>query len=110
MPFEKPNDMGEFRTLVMGLGEKKCFVQVSTEWCGPCQGIKVQMEQLSTDLADSYVFVYIDCDKCEQMQELFQIATMPTFLIFKGPGMPSARYEGALPDKIREFANEHKDA
>ena len=109
MPFEKPENMGDFRTIVMGAGEKKCFVQVSTEWCGPCQGIKEDMATLAEDMAENYIFIYIDCDKCEQMQELFQIATMPTFLIFKGAGMPAARYEGALPDKIREFAVNSKD-
>ena len=35
---------------------------------------------------------------------------MPTFLIFKGPGMPVARYEGGQADKIREFAENNKDA
>ena len=64
--------MNEFKTLVVAAANsKKCFVQVSAEWCGPCQGIKDDMAQMATDFADQYTFIYIDCDKCEQMQELF---------------------------------------
>ena len=110
MGFQKPENMGEFRTIVMGASGKKVFCQVSAEWCGPCQGIKTEMDQFAETYAENYIFVYIDCDKCEQMQDLFQIATMPTFLVFKGPGAPAARYEGALPNKIEEFIIEHKDA
>ena len=108
MPFVCPEDMGEFRTAVMGAS--KCFVQVSTSWCGPCQGIKEDMAALAEEFAANYTFVYVDCDKCEEMQDMFEVTTMPTFLVFKGAGAPSARYEGAKVDKIREFIEANKDA
>ena len=65
MPFENPEDMGAFRTLVMADASQKMFCQVSAASCGPCQLIKDDMEALSNDPSESYKFVYIDVDKME---------------------------------------------
>ena len=67
MGFERPESMQAFGQAIVNAGDKKCFVQVSATWCGPCQLIKDQMEQLSSDMADSYAFVYVDVDKCDQV-------------------------------------------
>ena len=67
------------------------------------------MATLAEEMADSYVFVYVDCDKIEDMQEAFEISTMPTMLIFKGMGAPLGKWEGGKMDAIRNFANENKD-
>ena len=64
---------------------------------------------LSNDFNNEYVFIYADVDKLEQIQDSFEISSMPTFLIFKGPGAPIGRYEGGKVDKIREFAEQNKD-
>ncbi len=109
MPFAKPNDIQEFGSAISGAGDKKCFVQVSAAWCGPCQLIKDEMEALSVEMADTYVFIYADCDKIDDLQEAFEVSTMPTMLIFKGPGAPIGKWEGAKMDAIRNFANENKD-
>ena len=91
-------------------GDKKVFCQVSATWCGPCQLIKDEMAAMAEEFDASYVFCYIDVDKCPEIQEPFEIASMPTFLIFKGQGAPLARYEGGKADKIREFIEQNKDA
>uniref|UniRef100_A0A7S3HY81 Thioredoxin domain-containing protein n=2 Tax=Choreotrichia TaxID=141411 RepID=A0A7S3HY81_9SPIT len=109
MPFQHPQSLQEFFGAVTGAGEKKVFVQVSAEWCGPCQLIKDDMATLAEDLAETYVFVYADVEKMEEVADTFECSTMPTFLIFKGPGAPIGRYEGGKADKIREFAVENKD-
>ena len=70
--------------------------------------IKDDLAQLSTDYENDYVFIYADVDKMEEVQEAFEVTTMPTFLIFKGPGAPLGKWEGAKVDKIREFAENHK--
>ena len=67
------------------------------------------MAQLAEDFDGQYVFIYADVDKMEEVQDAFEVTTMPTFLIFKGPGAPLAKYEGAKPDKIREFVENNKD-
>ena len=69
----------------------------------PCQGIKTDMEAFAEEFGASYNFVYVDCDKCEEIQDVFQVATMPTFLVFRGMGAPLGRFEGVKLDKIREF-------
>ena len=68
------------------------------------------MAELATEFDANYTFVYVDMDKCEEMQEVFEVTTMPTFLIFKGMGAPTGRYEGVKVDKIREFLENNKDA
>ena len=68
------------------------------------------MQALAEEFGDSYNFIYVDCDKCEEIQDVFEVTTMPTFLIFKGMGAPLGKYEGAKVDKIREFIVNNKDA
>ena len=66
------------------------------------------MAQIAEEFDEKYVFVYVDCDKCEQVQDMFQVATMPTFLIFNGPGAPVDRMEGVLLNKIREMLEQNQ--
>ena len=110
MPFVSPQNTEEFKTAVAGSTDKKAFCQISTSWCGPCQGIKDDMAALATEFDADYTFIYVDCDLCEEIQDIFEVATMPTFLIFKGMGAPVGRYEGAKVDKIREFIVNNKEA
>ena len=71
MPFQHPNDMGEFRQIVMDNADKKVLVQVSATWCGPCSLIKDDLAAIAEEFAANYVFVYADVDKLEDVQELF---------------------------------------
>ena len=109
MVFEYPEDMAAFGQAVVKAGEKKSFIQVSASWCGPCQQIKDEMAQLSEELKDSYVFIYVDTDKCEEIQELYEVTSMPTFIILTGPGPAKARYEGGQFPSIKAFAEDNKD-
>ena len=67
MPFVYPENVNEFREAIMGAGSKKAFCQVSTTWCGPCQSIKADMAAIAEEFDEKYVFVYVDCDKCEEV-------------------------------------------
>ena len=110
MPFQHPADLQAFFGCVQPAdAPKKTFVQVSAEWCGPCQLIKDDLNAFAEEFDANYVFVYADVDKMEQVQEAFEVTTMPTFLIFKGPGAPIGKWEGGKVDKIREFLETNKD-
>ena len=109
MPFVNPQNTEEFKTEIVSAGDKLAFCQISTSWCGPCQGIKQDMAALAEEFDAKYKFVYVDCDLCEEIQETFEVTSMPTFLVFKGMGAPLARYEGALVPKIREFIEANQD-
>ena len=109
MPFSYPENVQDFFAAVAAAGEKKSFVQVSAAWCGPCQLIKDDMATLTAELDASYAFIYVDVDKCPEVQEAFEVCSMPTFLIFKGPGAPIGKYEGGRFENIKAFAEENKD-
>ena len=108
MPFQYPNSIAEFQQAIIGAGDKKAFVQVSASWCGPCTMIKDDLAALATEFDANYVFVYCDVDKMEEIQEVFEVTSMPTFLIFKGPGAPLGKQEGSDVAKIRAFIEQHK--
>ena len=82
---------------------------MSAVWCGPCQLIADDMDAISTEFGENYNFIYVDVDKMEELQEVFEVTTMPTMLIFKGPGPPLGKWEGAKMDGIRNFIVENKD-
>ena len=108
MPFQYPNTIAEFQQAIVNSGDKKAFVQVSAAWCNPCQMIKGDLAQMAEDFDANYVFIYCDVDKMEEIQEVFEVTSMPTFMVFKGAGAPLAKKEGSDVAKIRAFLEEHK--
>ena len=111
MPIIQVEDTGAFQQAIIAATKagKKAFCQISAAWCGPCQMIKDDMVVLAEDYDATYAFIYVDVDKCEGIQEAFEVVSMPTFLIFKEAGAPLDKYGGASVDKIREFAENNKN-
>ena len=83
MGFERPEDTAAWKTVVGNAGDKLVFLQFSAGWCTPCQLIKDDMEKLSEEMADKYVFIYTDMDNCEEVGEVYQVANLPTFMVLK---------------------------
>ena len=40
------------------------------------------MAAMAEEFDSKYVFIYADVDKIPQMQDAFEVASMPTFLVF----------------------------
>ncbi len=60
-------------------------------WCGPCRMVGPIMDQLATESAGRYRIAKLNVDENPQTSSRFNIASIPTMLIFK---------EGKLIDRL----------
>jgi thioredoxin len=80
------------------------LVDFYAEWCGPCQMMGPILEQVNLQLKDRLRIVKIDTEKYTQLASQYQIAALPTLVLFKN-GQPVDRIEGVLqaPQLIRHL-------
>lgn len=76
--------------------EKPVLVDFYATWCGPCQFMAPVLEQVSSELQNELQIVKIDTEKYPSIASQYDIAALPTFIVFKD-GKILDRFEGALP-------------
>lgn len=52
-------------------------------WCGPCQRIKPQYEQLAKEHL-GHIFAAVDVDKAPELQSACGVLVLPTFQVYRG--------------------------
>jgi thioredoxin 2 len=72
------------------------LVDFYADWCGPCRMVAPIMDELARARLGSVLIAKLDTDRNQQTAQRFQIASIPTVMVFKG-GAPVARQVGALP-------------
>lgn len=102
MGLQKIKTEQEFKEAITCADGKPCFVQFSAEWCGPCQSIEGNMDEFGAQFADKMTFRYLDADAFEDIFAEYEIASMPTFVVFKADGSKAQMY-GTKLDKIKDF-------
>jgi thioredoxin 2 len=90
---EKPLEITDqtFEREVLSGGGKPVLVDCWAPWCGPCRIIAPVMDQLAAESEGNYRIAKLNVDENPQTASRFQIASIPTMLIFK---------DGKLIDRI----------
>jgi len=60
------------------------LVDFSAEWCGPCRQLLPTVEAIADEFQGKAKVVKIDTGVARQVCVKYQIATLPTLIIFKG--------------------------
>lgn len=71
------------------------------EWCPPCRMLAPTLEKLSEKYKDKIKVVKIDVDNETELAQQFNIASIPTILIFK-QGQIVKQQIGVLPQQALE--------
>lgn len=77
------------------------FLKFTATWCGPCQMISPQLDELSIQYAGKIVFIGVDVDIFGEFSQKHNIEAMPTSFIIKGGEVVSEKVVGANINKIR---------
>ncbi len=75
------------------------LVDFWAEWCGPCRMVLPIVEEIAVELAGKAKVAKINVDEAPDLAAQFDVASIPTLLIFKN-GKEIDRMVGALP-KVR---------
>lgn len=72
------------------------LVDFYATWCGPCQMMASELEQVNLVLGQRLKIVKIDTDKYPNIASKYQVQALPTLMLFK-EGRPVEKMEGAMP-------------
>lgn len=72
-----------FEQVLANAGDTPVLVDAWAPWCGPCRMVGPIMEQLATEANGRYVISKLNVDENPQTAARFQIASIPTMLIFR---------------------------
>ena len=85
-----------FEREVLQAGGRPVLVDCWAPWCGPCRMVGPIMDQLAMESAGRYRIAKLNVDENPQTSSRFNIASIPTMLIFKD-GKLIDRLIGAQP-------------
>ena len=72
-----------FEREVLQAGGRPVLVDCWAPWCGPCRMVGPILDQLAAESAGRYRIAKLNVDDNQQTAARFQIASIPTMLIFK---------------------------
>ena len=81
------------------------LLDVYATWCGPCQLVKAQLEQVAASFGDRVRVAKMDSDKEHEASAKLRVEGLPTLVLFRN-GQEVDRIEGALmKDQIVQWVN-----
>lgn len=83
-----------FQEMIEGT-DKPVLVDFYAVWCGPCQLMAGELEQVKAKTQDQLQIVKIDTDRYPNLASQYQIQALPTMVLFKN-GQVVDRIEGAM--------------
>ncbi len=72
------------------------LVDFYADWCGPCRTMAPILEELADQFESKFKIVKVNIENNQQIAEQYNIASIPTFIIFKN-GQESKQLTGSLP-------------
>lgn len=62
---------------------KPVVLDVYATWCGPCQQMMPNFEEVANELQGSYIFAKLDVDQARDIAMRHAVSSVPTMLFFK---------------------------
>ncbi|HEV7517085.1 MAG TPA: thioredoxin [Thermoanaerobaculia bacterium] len=87
--------------------EVPVLVDFWATWCGPCRMVAPVLDEIADEMDGKVRIAKLNVDENQQTAYKFQVASIPTFILFKG-GQMADRMLGAMPKSAFEnFINKN---
>jgi len=88
---------------VVYLGDKPCIIDFYANWCGWCRKIAPFFEEFANTYNGKIYIYKINTDEQKELQNLFQIKSLPTVIFFPMNGPPTATKGALSKEKYNEL-------
>ena len=85
---------GSFQELISG-SNLPILVDFYASWCGPCQMMAKNLDQVNQTMSQKVKIVKINTDKYPDLASKYKVQALPTLVLFN-QGQPIDRVEGLL--------------
>ncbi|RDY28037.1 thioredoxin [Romboutsia weinsteinii] len=88
-------------------GKGAVVVDFFATWCGPCKMLAPVYDALGESMEGKAKFLKVDIDQSLELAQKFEVATVPTVIVFKD-GKELDKLIGFFPkQKLEEMVNAH---
>ena len=91
-----PSNSAEFDKILAEFTSGFIFVDVYTDWCGPCKRFAPVFKEIQTMYKDKAAFVKLNLEEAREIGDRYKINAIPTLLFFKD-GQMVKQVVGAMP-------------
>jgi len=81
--FKQSETKDNFDEMIENAGDKPVFVDFYATWCGKCEMLMPDLEELAKEHADKGIFIKVDVEENEEVAEEYNIETLPTLMLIK---------------------------
>jgi thioredoxin 1 len=83
---------------------KRCLIDCSASWCGPCKRIAPLYEELSTKYRDMDIdFLKADIDTASDLADFYSVTVLPTFLYIDSEEEVSRVESSSIEEVLKEL-------
>jgi len=80
---KKRSKFKNFDEMLKTLGDQPILIDFHASWCGPCRIVQKELEHVRDKIGDKLHVFNIDTERFPSLGTRFQIAALPTLLLFK---------------------------
>lgn len=106
--FERMIKEREFDDLVIGTSKSTpVLVDFFATWCEPCKLFTPLLAEIAKEYDGAFLLAKIDVDKSRRLAKRFEIASMPTVMLFQDGDCVERFSGGKLPHAVKFLLAQH---